>query len=263
MDKITKLINVSSEDEKDNLYEFDVKFQAVLIGYVSPYPEVRSVVDATDDPTIPVETFRVYLLGFFFIIVVSAVNQFFTTRQPHISISAAIVQILVFPCGKTLAKALPDWGFTLRGTRYSLNPGQWTFKEQMLAYIMMGGSLSATNLIGMGLAGTMRRFAVYPTRCVWPTNLAGIAMNRALVKSEKRTIVHALSTFNLAVISVINQGFGPLTSPFYTSVNRYIGMYTAYMPINSNILMTNTGATFDNYSPPFYSAGALFNTGSN
>jgi hypothetical protein len=27
--------------------------------------------------------------------------------------------------------ALPDWGITVRGTRHSLNPGPWNFKEQM------------------------------------------------------------------------------------------------------------------------------------
>ncbi|KAK9475999.1 OPT oligopeptide transporter protein-domain-containing protein [Lipomyces japonicus] len=385
MEKITALVEASSDEEKHDFYDYDLKFQAVLIGYISPYPEVRSIVDATDDPTIPVETLRVYFLGLIYIIVVCGVDQFFTTRQPHISISAAIVQILIYPSGKLLAATLPDWGFTIRGTRHSINPGPWTFKEQMLSYIMMGGSLGSTNvssnlipvlhlnifygykwatvgfqflmqfstqLIGMGLAGTMRRFAVYPVRCLWPTNLAGIALNRALLKSEKRTVIHgwsisrywffwvvfaisffyywipgylftALSTFNwinwiapnnfnLAVISgsnlglgfnpittfdwsVINSGFGPLTAPFYTVVNRYagyflssfavIGMYwsnykyTAYMPINSNTLMTNTGAAYNvqkvitdglldekkyqKYSPPYYSAGSLLNTGAN
>jgi hypothetical protein len=41
-------------------YDFDLKAEAAIIHYHSPYPEVRSVTDAFDDPTIPVETFRSY-----------------------------------------------------------------------------------------------------------------------------------------------------------------------------------------------------------
>lgn len=37
----------------------------------------------------------------------------------------------------------------------------------------------STNFIGYGLAGLTRRFLVYPTQAIWPTNLATIALNRA------------------------------------------------------------------------------------
>ena len=37
----------------------------------------------------------------------------------------------------------------------------------------------STNFIGYGLAGLTRRFLVYPSRAVWPANLATIALNRA------------------------------------------------------------------------------------
>ena len=35
----------------------------------------------------------------------------------------------------------------------------------------------STNFIGFGLAGLTRRFLVYPSRAIWPTNLATIALN--------------------------------------------------------------------------------------
>ena len=35
----------------------------------------------------------------------------------------------------------------------------------------------STNFIGYGLAGLTRRFLVYPSRAVWPSNLATIALN--------------------------------------------------------------------------------------
>ncbi|KAK9489591.1 hypothetical protein V1508DRAFT_44020 [Lipomyces doorenjongii] len=110
--------------------------------------------------------------------------------------------------------ALPDWGFILHGTRFSLNPGP-CFKEQMLAHIMMGGSLSSTNvtanlipvlhlnifygykwatigfqflmqfstqLIGMGLAGTMRRLGGLPCKVTLATTISGHSLEQSLAK---------------------------------------------------------------------------------
>ena len=47
----------------------------------------------------------------------------FSPRQPGISIPGSVVQLLLVPMGRGLAAVLPDWGFTLFGTRHSLNPG--------------------------------------------------------------------------------------------------------------------------------------------
>lgn len=48
--------------------------------------------------------------------------------------------MLVDPVGKFLEKVLPDWGFTLFGTRHSLNPGPFNLKEHMLITIMANSS---------------------------------------------------------------------------------------------------------------------------
>ncbi|KAK9377576.1 uncharacterized protein V1513DRAFT_481949 [Lipomyces chichibuensis] len=45
------------------IYDLDVRLEACLMKYHSPYPEVRSVCSPVDDPTLPVETFRVYFIG--------------------------------------------------------------------------------------------------------------------------------------------------------------------------------------------------------
>lgn len=113
---------------------------------------------------------------------------------------------------------LPDWGVTVWGTRHSLNPGPWTFKEQMFATITFNIAIYTTNsygmilvqrsplfygldyihfgyqlmltlfvqLMGMGFAGYLRRFSVYPVKALWPTLLPIIAMNRALTKKEPK-----------------------------------------------------------------------------
>ena len=41
----------------------------------SSYPEVRSAVANTDDPEMPVNTVRVWVLGIFFAIIIPGVNQ--------------------------------------------------------------------------------------------------------------------------------------------------------------------------------------------
>ena len=47
----------------------------------------------------------------------------------------------------------------------------------------------STNFIGYGLAGLTRRFLVYPSQAVWPTNLATIALNRAF-HTESNNVVN-------------------------------------------------------------------------
>jgi hypothetical protein len=60
-----------------------------------------------------------------------------------------VIQILLFPCAKFLEWLLPDWGITLFGVRHSLNPGPWTFKEQMFATITYNIAIYTTNSYGM------------------------------------------------------------------------------------------------------------------
>ena len=72
---------------------FTVRLEAVLVAYWSPYPEVRAVTFPYDDPTIPVETFRVYLIGIIWTAIGAVINQFFTERQPAITLAMAVVQV--------------------------------------------------------------------------------------------------------------------------------------------------------------------------
>ncbi|KAK9366184.1 OPT oligopeptide transporter protein-domain-containing protein [Lipomyces kononenkoae] len=174
----------------------------------SPYPEVRS-------------TMRVYLLAIIWTIIGAGIRQFFSPRQPSISLGSTVIQLFLYPCGRLL-ELLPDWGFTIRGKRYSINPGPWTFKK-MLATIMInvavGGAYVAlyniivqklpmyygntwatpryqfllilsTQFLGFGFAGVLRRWVVYPTKALWPTILPSIALSRALLKPDRPENIH-------------------------------------------------------------------------
>ncbi|KAH8894599.1 oligopeptide transporter 2 [Thozetella sp. PMI_491] len=219
MTKIRSLVQgakVTEMEESD--WSLEARTEAAMIKYHSPYPEVRSVTDPFDDPTLPVETIRSYFLGLVFMSGSTALNTFFSPRQPAISLSANVMQLLLAPCGLFLAKALPDWGFTVRGSRISLNPGPWSHKEQMFATIMftIANNISSTyymfivqrlpqylgqtwvsfgyeivlalavQFFGFGFAGLLRRFVIFPVTAIWPKVLPIVALNRALVVPEKK-----------------------------------------------------------------------------
>ena len=62
----------------------------------SPYPEVRSAVANFDDPAMPASTFRAWVLGLCWAVILPGMNQFFFFRCPTVQIggvSAAYTQI--------------------------------------------------------------------------------------------------------------------------------------------------------------------------
>ena len=351
---------------------FKAKLLASLIYYHSPYPEVRAVTDLYNDPNEPVETIRSYTIAIIWLIISTGIREFFYHRQPAIALSVGVVSILMYPCGKAWEYIMPN----IKIGKLPLNPGPYSYKEQMFATtIVTVGSQSvyvssnivtqikfyhqdwvsfgyqvlltlSTQTMGFAFAGILRKFVIYPERALWPTNLPSLALNRALLKPERKEIINgwkitkykffwicfcgmfvynwiptylfnALSTFswltwispnnfNLDVVTGFNGGLGlnpiptfdwnvvsylisPLVLPFYVSMNVFAGMvlsffvilaiyytntkWSAYLPINSNGVFTNTGESFEvqeiltnglldldkyqAYSPPFYTAGNL------
>lgn len=67
------------------LYDRDLRIDAVLMRYSSPYPGVRSVAEHTDDVHVHVETFRAYFLGIGWAVIGTFMATFFNSRFPAIS----------------------------------------------------------------------------------------------------------------------------------------------------------------------------------
>ncbi|KAF7313127.1 OPT oligopeptide transporter [Mycena kentingensis (nom. inval.)] len=114
----------------------------------SPYPEVRSAVANTDDPTIPVATLRAWTLGLICAIIIPGLNQFFFFRFPSVTVGSLVAQLLVFPVGRVWARIVPN--VSILGI--SLNPGPFTIKEHVLVTIMAGvgsGSAYATDIVAV------------------------------------------------------------------------------------------------------------------
>ncbi|CCE41472.1 uncharacterized protein CPAR2_800240 [Candida parapsilosis] len=217
-------------------WDLQVRLEAVLVAYWSPYPEVRAVTLPFDDPSIPVETFRVYLIGIIWTAIGAVINQFFTERQPAITLAVAVVQVFLYPSGLLCEWILPKWKIKLwKNWVIDLNPGPYTYKEQMLATIfcsVSGGGTSyvsynilmqkselfydnkwvdfgyqvllilSTNFLGIGLAGLIRKFAVYPVQAVWPSILPNIALNKALLTKAKKQNINGwkISGYNFFFI---------------------------------------------------------------
>ncbi|KAJ8097257.1 OPT oligopeptide transporter protein-domain-containing protein [Lipomyces tetrasporus] len=205
-------------NEDPELYELDARIEAAWIKFHSPYPEIRAVTDPSDDPNIPIETLRVYMLGIIWVIIGSFINEIFFYRQPRLQLDSTVLQLLLYPCGK-LTEYLPDWGFWIRSSRYSMNPGPWNAKEQMLATIILNigaergffmtyvvamreeqffnqkfidfGFMFLMNVsmifMGFGFSGVLRKWVVSPQKTMWPTVLPTLALNRALLITEKKT----------------------------------------------------------------------------
>nr|GAT53596.1 OPT oligopeptide transporter [Mycena chlorophos] len=171
----------------------------------SPYPEVRSAVANTDDPTIPVATIRAWTLGLFWAIIIPGLNQFFFFRYPSVTVTSMVAQLLTFPLGRIWARTFPN--ISIFGL--SLNPGPFSIKEHVLITIMAGvgaGSAYATDivavqrvyydqtfnfgyqwlvvmstqLIGFSIGGIARRFLVQPPSMIWPYNLVTCALFNTL-----------------------------------------------------------------------------------
>ena len=62
--------------------------------------EVRAAVANTDDPDMPTNTLRVWVIGIIWAIVVPGLNQFFFFRYPSVTITGLVPQLLSFPMGR-------------------------------------------------------------------------------------------------------------------------------------------------------------------
>ncbi|CAL1707442.1 unnamed protein product [Somion occarium] len=188
--------------------EFDdpnIDEDAIILEDDSPYPEVRSAVANTDDPDIPVNSLRAWVIGIILAIVIPGMNQFFFFRFPSVTVGPIVAQLISFPVGRLWARIVPQK--KLFGV--ALNPGPFTIKEHVLVTIM--GSVGyqsayatdiiavqrvyynqiynfsyqwmvvmSTQMIGFSIGGIARRFLVQPPSMIWPTNLVYCALFNTL-----------------------------------------------------------------------------------
>ncbi|KAG2312328.1 hypothetical protein Bca52824_023885 [Brassica carinata] len=197
----------------------------------SPVREVALTVPTTDDPSLPVLTFRMWVLGTLSCILLSFLNQFFWYRREPLTISAISAQIAVVPLGRLMAAKITDRVF-LRGSKweFTLNPGPFNVKEHVLITIFANagaGSVYAihiitavkayymknmtffvsfivivtTQVLGFGWAGIFRKYLVEPAAMWWPANLVQVSLFRALHEKEERTKLRRADTYTVLLMA--------------------------------------------------------------
>ncbi|PRQ60497.1 putative oligopeptide transporter, OPT superfamily [Rosa chinensis] len=178
--------------------------------------QVELTVPKTDDPTLPVFTFRMWVLGLVSCVLLSFVNQFFWYRTQPLSVTSISAQIAVVPVGHLMARVLPTHRF-FQGTRFefTMNPGPFNVKEHVLITIFANcgaGTVYATHILtavkifykrkltflpafivmlttqvlGFGWAGIFRKYLVEPEKMWWPGNLVQVSLFSALHEKSKR-----------------------------------------------------------------------------
>ncbi|KAJ7632953.1 OPT oligopeptide transporter [Roridomyces roridus] len=200
----------------------------------SPFPEVAACVSTDDDPTLQVNSrencllfifsltwvstaFRMWFLTTIFVVIFSAVHQFFSLRYPSLTLGYVVAQLVVFPVGKAWER-LPTWRVGYGAFSFRINPGQFHVKEHAIIVICVnlssGTALGMTGLvamsskefwntdfgpgfavlfilttqfIGFGLAGLARRWIVYPGALIWPSTLTSTVLFRTLHEPQEHT----------------------------------------------------------------------------
>lgn len=219
-EKLNRLLDGPTKEQSQDEWELEFKTEVAVCKFYSPYPEVRAITEPYDDIDLPCETIRAHLLGYIWAVVAQFTNSLFNSRFPAVTIASVVVQVFLYPCGMLLAAILPDWGFNFRGKRVSLNPGPWSYKEQVLATVIVDVGLTSaycfwniqtqtvyygdkwltptygcllllsTQLMGLGFSGLIRRFVVYPVETIWPSILPTLALNRALLVPDRKETIH-------------------------------------------------------------------------
>lgn len=78
MDEIAQLLNdLDNNRQGEKSYDLVKRLKAYyyVFDFHSPYTEVRASVPNTDDPALPVDTFRAWFLGILFTVIFSSLNQ--------------------------------------------------------------------------------------------------------------------------------------------------------------------------------------------
>ncbi|KAG0048597.1 hypothetical protein BGZ83_006453 [Gryganskiella cystojenkinii] len=175
---------------------------------------VRLVVPLTDDPTMVALTFRFWVLSLLFSIMGAVVMQYYMFRATPGTFSIYFVNLASYGLGTLMARILPTKKWTIGAYSVSLNPGPFNIKEHALIGIAVSTAshsayaiytlsvmdlflkhrinplgalilITSTQCLGYGMAGTLRKYLVYPAEMVWWPNLVQVVFYNAIHNTDE------------------------------------------------------------------------------
>ncbi|CAN6597051.1 oligopeptide transporter 1 [Trichomonascus vanleenenianus] len=201
---------------------------------------VREIVSLEDDPTIPVLTFRFYVLSILFIIPGAFISTMSSYRTTSAAYSIFFVQIASHWCGKWMAKVLPNKEVKIWRWKFNLNPGPWSIKENVaitlsaasgatsnqgttpisLAEVYYGDKVHPAIAIffmwaivwtGYSFAAIARNFLLYDPEFVWPQALMQTTLFETFRKSDNdsRLASKQMKVFFIALVGMTCWEFLP------------------------------------------------------
>ncbi|CAI0390698.1 unnamed protein product [Linum tenue] len=226
----------------------------------SPIEQVRLTVSPTDDPSLPVWTFRMWFLGLLSCALLSFLNQFFAYRTEALVITQITVQVATLPIGRFMAAVLPTKQFRVGSKAFSLNPGPFNTKEHVLISIFAnaGSAFGGGSAYAVGIVNIIRAF--------YHRKISFLASWLLIITTQQiGSGMHGLGlgAFSLDWSTIAAFYGSPLTSPFFAIVNSlagylliiYVAVPVAYwgfnlfgankFPIFSSHLYTSRGEIYD------------------
>ncbi|KAJ3005346.1 hypothetical protein HKX48_000732, partial [Thoreauomyces humboldtii] len=174
---------------------------------------INSVVPQTDDPTDPVVTLRSVLLGTLWGIILGILNAAFAFRTSYFGVPDTVATLISYPMGLAMARFLPTTKFSTFGYQWSLNPGPFNKKEHVIIVLIASAAggvpygldnvvaqkmvanqivtfapaffwVLATQMTGLGCAGVLRRFIIWPREMTWPGNFGDLSLFASFWNSD-------------------------------------------------------------------------------
>jgi hypothetical protein len=86
----------------------------------------------------------------------SAVNMVLSLRNPSISLTTFVIQLIAYPLGRAWDLVFPDRVFNVWGLKFNFRPGPFNYKEHVIIVVM-------SNVGPVGGAGDCReRLLILP-----------------------------------------------------------------------------------------------------
>lgn len=202
----------------------------------SPIEEVAVSVSTKDDHTLPVWTFRMWVLGLGSCVILSVLNSFFSYRTEPLTVTAISAQIASLPIGYAMAAMLPksEIKLPLTNWKFTLNPGPFNIKEHVLITIFANAGAASgygtaygiyvinaikafykrnislvasfllvtfTQILGYSWAGIFRKYLVNPAHMWWPSNLVQVSIFRTLHEKESRRGISRMQFFLIVLVA--------------------------------------------------------------